>query len=117
MKSSYEAASVWKVTGPQESGSDYGVIGREYPELTLPFNAVRCEVCVINGKNYGKKFTLRQIHQRAIGKIHGSVRIARHETVDNLQSRICECTEHQCSRADEAPCGRPRRARIDNQVE
>lgn len=28
------------------------VIGREHPELTLSFNTVRCEVCVINGKNY-----------------------------------------------------------------
>jgi len=60
------------------------VTGREYPELTLPFNAVRCEVCMINGKNYGKKFTLRKVHQGAIGKIHGAIPIARHQTVHML---------------------------------
>jgi hypothetical protein len=42
------------------------VIGREHPELALSFNAVRCKLCMVNGKNYGKKFTLRQIHERAI---------------------------------------------------
>src|SRR4030095_16311806 len=93
------------------------VIGREHPELTLSFNAVRCEVCMINGKNYGKKFTLRQIHQSAIGKIHGSIPIARHQTAYMLQFRIFDCTEDQCSGTDEPPGGLHLRARIANEVE
>ena len=93
------------------------VIGREYPELTLSFNAVRCEVCMINGKNYGKKFTLRQIHKRAIGKIHGSIPVARHQTVHLLQLRIFDCTEDQCSGTDEPPGGLHLRARIADEME
>ena len=93
------------------------VTGREYPELTLPFNAVRCEVCMINSKNYGKKFTLRKIHQRAIGKIHGAIPIARHQTVHMLQFRIFDCTEDQCSGTDEPPGGLHLRARFANEVE
>jgi hypothetical protein len=93
------------------------VIGREHPELALSFNAVRCKVCMINGKNYRKKFTLRQIHERAIGKIHGSIPIARHQTVHVLQFRMFDCTEDQCSGTDEPPGGLHLRARIANQVE
>jgi hypothetical protein len=37
------------------TGSDLRVIGRKYPELALSFNTVGCEVCMINGKNCGKK--------------------------------------------------------------
>src|SRR4029434_1467383 len=93
------------------------VIGREHPELTLSFNAVRCEVCMINGKNYGKKLTLRQIHQSAVGKIHGSIPIARHQPAYMLQFRIFDCTEDQCSGTDEPPGGLHLRARIANEVE
>ena len=93
------------------------VIGREHPELALSFNAVRCEVRMINGKNYGKKFTFRQIHERAIGKIHGSIPIAGHQTVHILQFRIFDCTEHHCSRTDEPPGGLHLRACIANEVE
>ena len=93
------------------------VIGREHPELALSFNAVRCKVCMINGKNYRKKFTLRQIHERAIGKIHGSIPIAQHQTVHVLQFRMFDCTEDQCSGTDEPPGGLHLRARIANQVE
>jgi hypothetical protein len=93
------------------------LIGREYPELALSFNAVRCEVCMINGKNCGKKFTLRQIHEGAIGKIHGSIPIAGHQTVHVPQFRIFDCTEDQCSGTDEPPGGLHLRARIANEVE
>src|SRR5467141_3623875 len=92
------------------------VIGREHPELALSFNAVRCKVCMINGKNYRKKFTLRQIHERAIGKIHGSIPIARHQTVHVLQFRMFDCTDDQCSGTDEPPGGLHIRARIANEV-
>jgi hypothetical protein len=110
-------ASIWNVTGPQKTGFRLRVIGREHPELALSFNAVRCKVCMINGKNYRKKFTLRQIHERAIGKIHGSIPIARHQTVHMLQFRMLDCTEDQCSGIDEPPGGLHLQARIANQVE
>src|SRR2546427_9099200 len=93
------------------------VIGREHPELALSFNAVRCEVRMINGKNYGKKYTFRQIHERAICKIHGSIPITRHQTVHVLQFRIFDYTEDQCSGTDEPPGGLHLSARIANEVE
>jgi hypothetical protein len=93
------------------------VIAREYTQLALSFNAVRCEVGTINRKNYGKAFSLSQIHERAIGKIHGSIPIARHQTVHVLQFRIFDCTEDQCSGTDEPPGGLHLRARIANEVE
>jgi hypothetical protein len=93
----------------------FTVIGREYPELALSFNAVGRKICVINGKNYRKKFTPRQIHERAIGKIHGSIPITRHQTMHVLQFRMFDCTEDQCSRTYEPPGGLRLRARIANQ--
>ena len=105
------------VTGTHENWLTLRLLDRKYPELALAFNAVRCEVCMINGKNYGNKFTLRQIHQRAIGKIHGSIPITRHQTVHVLQFRIFDGSEDQCSGTDEPPGGLHLRADIANEVE
>jgi hypothetical protein len=93
------------------------VVGREHPELALSCNAVRCKICVINGKYCRKKFTPRQIHERAIGKIHGSIPIARHQTMHVLQFPMVDCTGDQCSGMNEPPGGLHLRACIANQEE
>jgi hypothetical protein len=47
------------VTGTHENWLPLRLLDRKYPELALAFNAVRCEVCVINGKNCGKGLSQR----------------------------------------------------------
>src|SRR6266851_6865669 len=93
------------------------LLDRKYPELALAFNAVRCEVCVINGKNCGKGLSLRQIYECGIGKIHGSIPIAIHQAVHALQFCIFDCTEEHRPGTDELPCGLHLRARIANEME
>jgi hypothetical protein len=88
----------------------------EYPELELALDAVRCEVRVINGKNYGKRFSLRQTYECGVGKIHRSILTARHQAVHVQQFCIFDCTEDQRSGTEELPGGLLLRVRA-NEVE
>src|ERR1017187_5163389 len=65
--------------GRANSSAQLRSFPRKHPELTLPFDAISCEVLVIDRKNDGKRFALRQIHECGVGKIHGAVPIARHQ--------------------------------------
>ena len=107
----------YAVTGTHENGLTLRLLDRKYPELALAFNAVSCEICVIHGKNRGKGLSLRQIYECGIGKIHGSIPIARHQAVHALQFCIFDCTEDQRSGEDELRGGFHLRVRIANKME
>ena len=98
-------------------GSTRRRFARNNPKLTLPFDAISSEICLIDRKNEGKGFALGQIHERRVGEIHGPIPIARHQRLEMTHFFIFNCGDNQRSRTDKLPGGFHRPASITNQVE
>lgn len=64
--------------GARSRGSSRPISGED-TEMALTANAIGCEIRMIDRKNYGDGFAVRQVHQRGISEVHGPIPIARHQ--------------------------------------
>ena len=58
---------------------------------------------MIDRENGHRALALGEVHQRCIGKIHGAIRIARHQGVDRRQFRVLDGRELNYSGAQQPP--------------
>src|SRR4051812_6041494 len=105
--SSKKSSSDYQRSGSIKSGRTHRRLSlralRNYPKPPLPFDPVGLEIVVIDGEDRGERLPPREVDQRGVGEVHGTVLITVHQSFDVGKVVVRDRQDGHCAGLQEGP--------------